>query len=565
MPRKKETFAAQVLLVLLLFSLLPTAAQTRNQTRRARPGAKPKLVVLLIVDQFRYDFLERFDDLFGRDGFRRLAHEGANFVNANFDYVPTYTAPGHAAIATGSIPAQHGIVGNTWFDRASGRVRVMVSDPEARAVTMSGVAERAGSVSPRNLIGTTIGDQMRLATNFRSKVVALSQKDRSAILPGGVKPNGAYWYNAADGTFITSDYYAKELPAWVKAFNTTNRPDKYWGSKWERALQDAAYERAQKENHAVQRSTLGTRFPYELKSDEAKPGAKFYGAFELTPFASEHLAEFAKAAVEAENLGADEHTDLLSVSFSSPDLVGHAYGPDSQEVEDIYLRLDRVVGELLAYLDRKVGLQNTLIAVSADHGVAPVPEYMKSLGYDAGRIKPSEAIAAVNQALNGRFGGEEKWVQALVNEQFYLDPQLVAKHKADPAEVERLAGEAAMTVPGIVNYFTRTQLASGCLPATPLARRIANGFNRQRSGDVWVVTKPLNFFAEGALATTHGSPYSYDTHVPVIFFGSGIVKGRHYAEASPADIAPTIAFLLGIEMPTNSVGRVLPVSDAARE
>ena len=556
---------AGILLLFLILSSFPLDAQVRTQSRGRIASGKPKLVVFLIVDQFRYDYLERFDDLFGRDGFRRLVRDGANFSNANFLYVPTYTAPGHAAIATGSVPAQNGIIGNTWYDRQAGRVRVMVSDPDARYVTMKGVDERLGSVSPRTMIGTTLADQMRLATNFRGKVVAVSQKDRSAILPAGHKPNGAFWYSTLDGTFVTSDYYFKDLPAWVKNFNTSNRPDKYYGRKWERSLTESAYSRAQKENLAIQRSSLGNRFPYVLATDESKPGTKFYSAFEVTPFASEHLADFARAAVEGEDLGTDEFTDLLSVSFSSPDLIGHAYGPDSQEVEDAFVRLDRVVADLLAYLDRKVGLQNTVIAVTGDHGVSPVPEYMKSLGYDAGRLSPGEAIAAVNKALSSRYGQEEKWVQALVNEQFYLDPQLAAKYKADPSEVERIAGEAAMTVPGIINYFTRTELTSGCLPATPIARRIANGFNRQRSGDVWVVTKPFSFFAEGGLATTHGSPYHYDTHVPVIFFGRGITRGRSSIEASPSDIAPTIASLLGIEMPTSVVGRVLPLQGSGGE
>ena len=563
MKKKFEISLAGILLTLFLYSTLPLQAQIRNQARSRTTTSKPKLVVFLIVDQFRYDYLERFDDLLGNDGFKRLTNNGANFTNANYDYVPTYTAPGHAAISSGSNPAQNGIIGNNWFDRETGKLRIMVSDPAARTVTMKGVAEQAGSFSPRNLLGSTLADQLRLATNFRAKVVALSQKDRSAILPGGHKPNGAYWYSAAEGTFISSDYYFKELPAWVKDFNTRVRPDQYYGKKWERVLEDSAYTRAQKENLAIQRTSLGNKFPYTLTTDEGKPGAKFYAAFEFTPFVSEYLAEFAKTAIEAESLGKDEFTDLLSISFSSPDLIGHAYGPDSQEVVDTFVRLDRVVASFLTFLDLKVGLQNTIIAVTGDHGVSPVPEYMKALGYDADRVPPNDAIAAVNKALSARFGSEEKWVQAFVNEQFYLDPQLTLKYKADPAEVERIAGEAAMSIPGIVNYFTRTQLTSGCLPATPIARRLANGFNRKRSGDVWVVTKPFSFFSEGTLTTTHGSPYSYDTHVPVIFYGKSIARGRFGMESSPSDIAPTIAFLLGIEMPSNRVGRVLPVNGNA--
>ncbi|HXG67431.1 MAG TPA: alkaline phosphatase family protein [Blastocatellia bacterium] len=517
---------------------------------------RAKLVVLIVVDQFRYDFLERFGDQFGKGGFRRLLDGGAVFTNATYDYAPTFTAPGHAAIATGSVPAQNGIVGNAWFDREAGRVRVMVSDNDARLVTSNGPAGEQGAPSPRSLIGTTIGDQMRLANNLQSRVIAMSQKDRSAVLPGGQRPTGAYWFHAPTGTFVTSDYYYKELPAWVKRFNAENRPDKYFGQTWERMLAPDAYGRSQAENLAVQRSALGGKFPYVITGGETKPGPKFYSAFEFTPFVSDYLVEFAKAATEAESLGADQFPDLLSVSFSAPDLVGHYYGPDSQEVHDTWLRLDRTIAQLLDYLDRRVGLANVIIAVTGDHGVAPVPEYMQSLGYDAGRVSGKEIEETANRALAARYG-EGKWVQALVNDQLYLDAKLIAERKADPAEAQRVAGEAALSVPGIVNYFTRAQIVEGRMPAGPIARRIMNGFNRARSGDVWVITKPFAFITEGNLATTHGSPYNYDAHVPVIFYGAGVRPGRYSVECSPSDIAPTLAELLGVEPPANRVGRAL--------
>jgi predicted AlkP superfamily pyrophosphatase or phosphodiesterase len=544
--------------------LRPGRAQAQSPPRRtvSRPtkgrASEPKLVLMIVVDQFRYDFLERFGDLFGAGGFRRLMNEGAFFTNANYDYVPTFTAPGHAAIFTGSVPAQNGIVGNVWYDRQAGKVRVMVSDTAAHMVTEKGVAEEAGAPSPRVLLGTTIGDQIRMANNFRSKVIAISQKDRSAVLPGGQRPNGAYWFNSQTGAFVTSDYYLKELPAWVKAFNASHRPDKYFGMKWERALADGAYSRSQADNLAIQTSPLGKKFPYTVTGGEEKAGAKFYGAFELTPFALEHLADLARAAIEAESLGADSYTDLLAVSFSSPDLAGHAYGPDSQEVQDIYVRLDRVIADLLSYIDRRIGLANTVVTVTGDHGVAPVPEYMQSHGIDAGRLSPNLVVDAANKALAARFGGD-KWVVAFVNDQFYLDRKMIADRKADPAEAERIAGEAALTVPGVVTYFTRTQIVEGRMPPTALARRVGNGFNRLRSGDVCLVTKPFSFFIEGSIqiATTHGSPYNYDTHVPVILFGAGVNAGRYNVECTPSDIAPTLAALLAIEQPSNRVGRVL--------
>lgn len=558
--RKKTNLTSFLVSLLLVAALLPMPGEaqkqsTRGSARREFPS-KAKLVLVIVVDQFRYDYLERFGDLFGSGGFKRLMNQGAFFTNANYDYVPTYTACGHAAVFTGSIPAQNGIVGNAFFDRDIGRVRAMVTDDAAHSIGSSGTSTKTGAASPRDLIGTTIGDQMRLATNFQSKVVAVSLKDRAAVLPGGQRPNGAYWYSEAVGEFVSSDYYFKELPAWVKKFDASTRPDKYFGMKWERVLPATAYARAQAVNLPQQRSALGSGFPHVVTGGEEKPGPKFYSAFEYSPFASEYLEEFGKAALEAESLGADEFPDLLSISFSSPDLTGHYYGPDSQEVEDTYIRLDRLIADLLSFIDKKVGLANTVIAVTGDHGVMPVPEYLKSKGYDAGKLSSRDVIDAVNKALGARFG-EGKWVISFVNEQLYLDQKLMAERKVNAGDAEVVAGEAALGVPGVVNYFTRAQIMEGRMPAGPVARRVTNGFFARRSGDVSIITKPLYFFSEGDVATTHGSPYNYDTHVPIILFGSGVLPGRYNGACSPSDIAPTLAALLAIEPPANRTGRVL--------
>ncbi len=546
------------MLVCLLLSSFPAAGLAQRQAQ-PRARSRAKLVVVIMIDQFRYDFIERFWDLFSNDGFRRLAGDGAFFINANFDYVPTVTAAGHAAVHTGSIPAINGVNGNVIVDRETGGLAALVADKESRLVTNAGVSEKATSASPRTLVGTTIGDQIRLSNNFQSKVVSLSQKDRAAVLPGGKRPNGAFWFDSGSGgTFVSSDYYAKELPAWVKQFNTSVRPDKYFGAKWERALPAEAYRRAMEAHIPEQQRPAGQGdFPYTITGGEDKPGQRFYRIFEYTPFVLEYLENFAKAAIEGESLGADQYTDLLAISFSATDLIGHAYGPDSQEVLDAYIRLDRVLADFLNYLDRRVGLANTVIAMTADHGVAPIPKRMEMLGLDAMIIGRKNLDDAVNQALKARFGGD-KWVLTFANEQLYLNRKLMEETKADPAEVERVAGEAALTVKGIANYFTRTQIIEGRMPVGALSRRVMNGFYRERAGDVWIITKPFSFVSEGvALGTTHGSPYSYDTHVPVIFFGAGVRAGRYYNECSPSDIAPTIAAMLGVEPPSGSVGRVL--------
>ncbi|MEW6211294.1 MAG: alkaline phosphatase family protein [Acidobacteriota bacterium] len=557
MTKRNKTRSLLALLCFISLLSFRVEAQRVEPLPQRAPSSpqKRRLVVALIIDQFRYDYLERFNDLFTNGGFRRLVNQGALFTNANFDYVPTFTAPGHASIFTGSAPALNGIVGNLWYDRAAGKTRTMVSDTEARLVTSRGLQSDREAPSPRSLTGTTIGDQIRLSNNFQSKVVAVSYKDRSAILPAGHRPNGAYWFNTEGGEFVTSDYYAKELPAWVKKFNSSERPDKYFNARWDRLLPLSAYRRAQEKNLDLQRSPLGNSFPYTLNGGEDKPGRRFYDAFQYTPFASEYLEKFARAAVEGERLGADDFVDLLSISFSSPDLAGHFYGPDSQETLDTYVRLDRLLAEFLNYLDQKIGLARVTIFVTGDHGVSPVPEYVKSFAYDAERL-PSRAVPdAVKKALGARFGDERLYL-AFLSDQIFLDHWLIAEKKLEASEVERVAGEAAMTVPGVTDYFTRSQILDG-RAASLMGKLVANGFNRQRSGDVALILKPFWFVVEGPLAATHGSPYSYDRHVPLIFFGAGVRAGRYHAECAPADIAPTLAAMLGVEMPSVSAGRVL--------
>lgn len=534
--------------------LVPGARAQAPGTDHRPP--RPRLVVAIVVDQLRYDFLERFADLFGAGGFRRLASGGAIFENAYFDHAPTYTATGHAALFTGSIPAQDGIVANGWFDRELGRVRGAVADSAAHQVSNTGQATERGSSSPRALMGPTIGDQLRLATRMASKVVAVSYKDRSAILPGGLRPNAAYWFNTATGMFVSSDYYLDALPPWAIRFNQVQRPDRWFGSKWELALPEDAYRRAQSDALPVQGSALGEAFPYVLTAGETRPGELFYRAFELTPFASEHLVAFATAALEGESLGSDDDPDLLAISFSTPDLIGHAYGPDSREAEDTYIRLDRTLADLLTEIDRRVGLERTVVTLTGDHGVMPVPELLSSLGFESVRVSPREVSEVVNHALVTRFGGE-KWVAAFLNDQVYLDLKVLAERKVDQGLAERVAGEAALGIRGVASYLTRSQILDGRLPPGPFARRMANGFHPTRSGDVWILTRPFAMVADTGVATGHGSPYAYDAHVPVILFGSPFRPGRYRRECSPVDIVPTLAGILGIERPAQAVGRVL--------
>lgn len=553
----QRQFVTFVCLIVLLAGYRASDSVAAQQTRRTAnlTAAKPvKLVVGIVIDQFRFDYLQRFEDQFAEGGFKRLLKSGAVFTNANYIHTPTYTACGHGTFMTGAPPAMTGIIGNEWYDRDLGKITTSVADDKGQFKTLGG-KEGARAAAPHKLLGTTLGDEMRLATQGQAKVIGLSYKDRSAILPAGKRPNGAYWFDPNTGTFVSSTYYFNEQPEWVRKFNQEQHCNKYFGKKWERLLPDTAYQRSAPDDAAYERKArYGNTFPYTINGGEDKPGARYYAQFDASPFANEHLAALAKAAIENEALGADDITDLLTVSFSANDLVGHAYGPYSQEVQDMTLRTDRILAEFFNYLDKKIGLQNVVIALTADHGVAPVPEQVQGLGY-GGRLENKAVQDAVQLALSQRFG-EDKWVLNFGNGNVYLNEAAIESHKLNTAEAEAVAQTAILKLPGINECLTRTQLMQGNIPATWIGKSVANGFYPQRNGNLVVVPQPFYFFGEASL-TTHGTPYSYDTHVPVIFYGAGIAPGHYASVSSPADIAPTLATLLKVQPPSNSIGRVL--------
>lgn len=558
--RRRLTVLLSVLLLILPAASFNTNAQgARRPAARVTRAARPvKLVVALMIDQLRADYLVRFSDQFVEGGFRRLLSGGAVFSNAHYNHTPTYTACGHSIFMSGATPSMSGIIGNEWFERETGRRVTSVSDTN---VKLLGGREGAAAASPGRLIGSTLGDEMRLAGNGQAKVVGIGFKDRSAILPAGKRPNGAYWFNSAVGALVSSTYYFPELPNWVQKFNREVRPDRYFGKKWERLLPAEAYARSQPDDSPYERSSYGNTFPYTINGGESSPGAKFYSQFEATPYANEYAIDFAKAAIENEGLGVDDIADLLTVSFSANDLLGHTYGPYSQEVHDMMLRTDRVLAEFFEYLDKKIGLDRVVIVLSSDHGVAPIPEQVKAMGY-GGRIEGRTTMTAVEDALKKQFG-DEKWVRQFVNSNVYFDDEAIARKKADREELEKATCAAVMKVAGVGACFTRSELVEGELPKTKVAMSVVRGFHPARNGDVVVVPQPFFFFSEG-LGTTHGSPYSYDTHVPVIFFGAGIAAGRHAGEAGVIDIAPTLAALLNVTPPSNSEGRVLEAAFAPR-
>ena len=546
-------------------------AQTPSRRTSSTPQKRPRLVLLIVVDQFRYDYLERFGDLFVPNGLRRLGREGASWVNAHYDHMPTYTAPGHATLMTGAWPAETGIVGNDWPDRDSGKFVTSVSD--TTAVLLGGEANDAAS-SPRRLMASTLGDELRMLSNDRSKVIGISVKDRSAILPAGRHANAAYWLNQRTGRMVSSNYYFNQLPAWVQSYNNARPADKFFGARWERLLPVSEYLKRAGEDAPIWENIGDVKgdtnqFPHTITGGSAAPDTNFYLALDATPFSNDLLVSFTQQAITNEKLGEDDDTDVLTVSFSANDYVGHRYGPYSHEAMDITLRVDRSIAALLDFVNARVGLQNTLVAFTSDHGVAPIPEHSSALGLPGGRVSGDEVLRAMRLGIGARYNPKNQqpdptvdYVQklsdreAFYNGNLYFNPVAIKRDGVQQEEIERVACEAAMTVPGISRCFTRTQLQTGAIsPADPLARRILHGFYPRRSGDVVIVYEPFKY--QGAITATHGSPYSYDTHVPLIIMGSGLAPGRYAQAATPADIAPTLASLLNIQAPSNSVGRVL--------
>jgi predicted AlkP superfamily pyrophosphatase or phosphodiesterase len=568
---RRRSLLLLVLTVTLLFN--PVAfAQRRPQSPVQK---RPKLVLLIVIDQFRYDYLERFGDLFGPNGFRRLLSSGASWTQSNYDHMPTYTAPGHGTMMTGAYPAESGIIGNEWLDRASGKRVTSVSD---ESVKLLGGLPNDPASSPWRLMASTVGDELRLATNDRAKVIGISVKDRSAILPAGRHANAAYWFNWTSGTMVSSTYYFPQLPAWVTNFNAAKPADKYFGAKWERVLPESEYlKRAGADNPSwenVQGWGDTNSFPHTITGGAKSPDRNFYTALDYSPYTNDILVSFAEQAIVNEQLGQDDDTDVLTVSFSANDYVGHRFGPYSQEVMDVTLRTDRNIATLLDFIDARVGLANTVIALTADHGVSPIPEHAAALGLGGGRIPFASLMGKIQAAISARYNPQGKtpdpsadyllrFVEAGTNREWFLNNNIYFNYDAlrrdgvNAEELSQVVVAAALSVPGIARCFSRSQLLRGATSITdPIERRALHGFYPARSGDVVMVAEPYKYIAE-TITATHGSPYSYDTHVPTIIMGAGVTPGRYLEPASPADIAPTLSSLLRITAPTNSTGRVL--------
>jgi predicted AlkP superfamily pyrophosphatase or phosphodiesterase len=544
--------------------------KTRKMTKRFRPALclmaflfasgiafgqnsgnevpRPKLVVGLMVDQMRWDFLYRYADRYSEDGFRRMLREGFTCENTFIPYAQTVTAAGHATVYTGTTPAIHGIMGNEWYERSLGRSVYCVEDATVKTI---GGSPKAQPMSPRNMWSTSITDELRLATNFRSKVVGIAIKDRGGILPAGHSANAAYWYDAASGNWVTSTYYMDELPSWVKGFNDRRVVDSFLRMDWNTLYPIDTYRQSDADDVDYEGTSNGDKrpvFPHKL----SQQAGKNYGSISGSPHGSTFTLEFAKSALIAEEMGRDAETDILAVSLSSPDYTGHQYGPNSVEIEDTYLRLDRDLENFFRFLDAKVGKGQWTLFLTADHGVAHVPGFLNKkkipgsvLGY--GRTK-------VEKVLTDRFG-----VKGLIvdtdNYQMYLNHRLIDSLKLNGEDVRRVLIDELNNDPNVLTAFDNRSIAAANLPS-PVRERFLQGYNTKRAGDVQLILKP-NVFAGQKTGTTHGSWYPYDSHIPLVWMGWGIRQGRTNRETYMTDIAPTLSALLRIQMPSGSIGQVI--------
>jgi len=527
---------------LLLGSLEPMCGQV------AHVAPHPKLVVGIVIDQMRWDYLYRYAGLYTTGGFRRLMEQGFRCENTLLPYVPSYTGPGHTCIYTGSVPALHGIIANDWYDESSGKNIYCTQDD---SVSTIGSDSPEGRMSPRNLWVTTIGDELRLSNNFQSRVIGISLKDRASILPAGHSANAAYWYDGTAGKWITSSYYMQALPAWVDSENARHLPDQYMSRDWNTLLPPSAYVQSTPDAEPYE-GTIGGEpspvFPHRLSTYRNR-----YEAFRYTPFAMTYTFDMARAAVVHEHLGRGAVTDLLAISISPTDYVGHTFGPNSMEAEDTYLRLDRDIAGFLAFLDRQLGAGNYLLFLTADHGVLQVPGFLKDHNIPSGNYSTS----ALKSSLNGMIGAKyhlDNGIAAVENNQVYISPRLLRDSERLPG-IERDIVDFLRQQPFVADAFLTSGILTASIPE-PVRDRLVNGYTPRRSGQVGFYELP-GYLAGGSKGTTHGSWNPYDAHIPLIWFGYHITPGQTSRETYMTDIAATLAAMLHIQVPDGCVGHVI--------
>jgi predicted AlkP superfamily pyrophosphatase or phosphodiesterase len=535
------------LLIVIFFSKNINAQKNSSASNEI---GRPKIVVGIVIDQMRWDYLYRFYNRYSTGGFKKLIGKGYSFDNTMLPYVPTYTAVGHTTIYTGGIPATHGMIGNNWYEKTIKKNMYCTEDSTVQGV---GNNDINGKMSPRNLWATTITDELRLATNFESKVIGISLKDRGAILPAGHSANGAYWYDEKTGKWITSNYYMQQLPDWVNTFNTQDEPGNMMKNDWNTLYPINTYTQSTADNQPYELALSGlttSTFPHKLSGI----GSIKYSTFKYTPFAATFTFNFAKAAIKNEKLGSGKATDFLTVSVSSTDYMGHSFGPNSIEAEDTYLRLDKDIADFLNYLDATIGKNTYLVFLTADHGAAHIPAFLKEHNIDAGVFSDLAISQQLNKMVEDSFSIKST-ILSVQNYQVYMDVKMLKNSGKDIAAVKAAVIQNLQNLPYITNVF-ETDKISTITMAEPLKTMLINGYTPTRSGDIQFVVKP-GYFDGGLKGTTHGLWNPYDAHIPLLFYGWKIKAGKTNRETYMTDIAPTLAAILHIQMPSGSVGKVL--------
>jgi len=532
-----------------LIAILVSAAMI-TVLRGQEKNARPRLILVLSVDQMRYDYLTRLDPLY-KGGFRLLLDQGAVFSQARFRHGITDTGPGHSVILSGRHPSHTGIVSDTWYDAARKKVVFVVEDP-----TQSALGGHGGSYSPSKLIGPTFGDVLKEQSAL-SRVVAVSLKERAAILMSGHRGDAAYWYEPDHGEFVTSTYYMKQAPAWLEQWNRQRIPDHYAGQQWTRLLSDEALYQKYAGNDAVEGEwdRRDIRFPHSIRGKP--PESRFYDDLRRTPFADEITINVTLEALKEHQLGADAATDILALGLGGTDIVGHTYGADSQELMDQLLRLDLTLQKLFDEVNRRVGLNNTLVILTSNHGVLPLVEILQAKGLDAHRASPADLKAGADQALRARFPEANDLIAHYDPPNFYLNEAAIRTQHLDLKTVESTLVAGLMSTNLVAEVYTRAQLMSQTKTADLYLRLYRNSFNAARSPHLVVRLKKFIYLNDRLGGTGHGSPYDYDRHVPIIFMGSGIKPGKYAVHCGPEDIAPTLGRLLGIEYPKEPDSRLL--------
>lgn len=518
------------------------------QQSNAAAIERPKLVVGIVVDQMRWDYLYRYQKRYTDGGFKRLLGEGFSCENTMIPYVPSVTAIGHTCIYTGSVPSIHGIAGNNFVK--DGKKVYCTDDDSVKPV---GTTSVAALMSPRNLWVSTIGDEMKIASNGRAKVVGVALKDRASILPAGHNPNGAFWFDDQTGCFITSSYYMDCLPKWVEAFNDKRLPEQYLSQKWNTLYPKNTYTESTTDENEYEngiREGVKATLPLNLPELYKKYG---YGIIRNTPFGNSLTLDMAKAAIDGEQLGADDETDLLTVSCSSTDYIGHQVGTHAIETEDTYLRLDKAIADFLAYLDSKVGKGNYLVFLSADHGAMNNAAFLQDRRIPAGSWDASATAKKLNHVLAKEYPEAGDIVKTVMNYQVFFNRDVIKSKQLDFDNIKQTVVNVLKEDPSVQYACDMAKASTESIPEE-VKSRIINGYNRERSGDVVIILKP-NFYAHGMKGTDHGAWNSYDTHIPLVFMGWGIKHGATTKQTFMTDIAPTIAAMLHVQAPNGCVGK----------